>query len=58
MDRCLEIEVFMISLGSVLLIKIGLIMKKLIRKSMLDRKAMVYMRFNKKSEKKGTTPKE
>ena len=39
MDQCLKIEVFMIGLGSELLIKIGLIMKKkVMRKSMFDRK--------------------
>ena len=48
----------MIDLESELLIKIGLIMKKVMRKSMFGRKTMVSRRFNKKSEKKGTTPKE
>ena len=40
MDRRLKIEVFMIGLGSELLIKIGLIMKKkkIMRKSMFGRK--------------------
>ena len=39
MDRRLKIEVFMIDLGSELLIKIGLIMmKKVIRKDMFGRK--------------------
>ena len=39
MDRRLKIEVFMIDLGSELLIKIGLIMmKKVMRKSMFGRK--------------------
>ena len=59
MDRRLKIEVFMIGLRSELLIKIGLIMKKkVMRKSMFGRKGNGVQRFNKKSEKKGTIPKE
>ena len=38
MDQCLKIEVFMIGLGSELLIKTRLIMKKVMRKSMFGRK--------------------
>ena len=38
MYQHLKIEVFMIGLGSELLIKIGLIMKKMLRKSMFGRK--------------------
>ena len=39
MDRRLKLEVFMIGLGSELLIKVGLIMKKKVtRKSMFGRK--------------------
>ena len=37
MDRLLKIEVFMIGLGSELLIKIGSIMKKVVRKNMFGR---------------------
>ena len=49
----------MIGLGSELLIKTGLIMKKMVmRKNMFCRKAMVSRRFDKKPEKKSAMPKE